>query len=70
MEYFTDTTLIMSNMLGNRVVFKTTVTQQEREAIETRNPGLQSLSLLIKPAPRMQWQNTRSPMAARSTRIS
>jgi len=58
-EFFSDKTLIMSNMPGNRLPFKTTVAADERTAVESRMPELTGKSLLlIKPVPQMEWRNT------------
>ncbi len=59
MEFFADGTMTMSNMPGNRPPFKTDLTAEERQAMETRDPALKGKSLLlVKPMPQMEWRQT------------
>ena len=59
MEFFSDGTMTMSNMPGNRAPFKTDLTPEERQAIETRDPALKGKNLLlVKPVPQMEWRST------------
>jgi len=58
-ELFVDETLTMSNMPDRRMPYKTSVSTDDRSAIEARIPGLKGMPLLlIKPMPQMEWQNT------------
>ncbi|TAN45917.1 MAG: hypothetical protein EPN22_00805 [Nitrospirae bacterium] len=56
MEFFNDKTMSMSNMPGNKMQYKTDLTAEEKQAIQTRIPGLKDMELLIvKPNPQMEW---------------
>jgi hypothetical protein len=59
MEFFSDKTMTMSNMPGNRLPFKTDLTPEEKQAMETRDPALKGKNLLlVKPMPQMEWRST------------
>jgi len=59
MEFFSDQTVILSTMPGNRISYKTTSSDDERSAVETRIPSLKGKPLLLmKPMPQMEWRNT------------
>lgn len=59
MEFFNDKTMAMSNMPGNKMQYKTDPTAEEKQAIQSRIPGLKGMELLlVKLAPQMEWADT------------
>lgn len=58
-QFFKDGTLVMSNMQGMHMPYKTDVTADERQALDKRSEEFKGKSLLlVKPNPRMNWLNT------------
>lgn len=58
-QFFKDQTLIMSSAPGQRFQFKTSLTEDEKKAIEAKYPDVKGKSiLLIKPNPKMDWRST------------
>jgi hypothetical protein len=61
-EFKKDHNLIMSNLPGGLLPFKTNLTAAERKSFEARSPFFKGKNLLIvKPVPQMDWLST--PMA-------
>lgn len=58
-EFFPDHTVIMSNMPGNRVPYKTELTSDEQKAMVARDPKLKGKKLLlIRTEPQTEWTAT------------
>lgn len=59
MQFFKDQTLIMSHSGDQHMPYKTTLTKDERQALEKRNPDFKGKNLLlVKPNPNMEWSAT------------
>jgi hypothetical protein len=60
MEFFKDKTMTMSNLGTKHFPFKTTLTKEEKLAIEKRDPDTKGKNLLlIKNRPDINWVDTR-----------
>ena len=60
MEFFKDNTMTMSNFDTKHFPFKTTLTNEEKLAIEKRDPDTKGKNLLlIKHRPDINWADTR-----------
>jgi len=58
-DFYVGQKVALSNFRGGQLPYKTTVSKEEREIIESRTPELKGKSLLlIKPNPNMGWTNT------------
>ena len=58
-EFFKDQSLIMSNVPGTHLPYKTRLTAAETQALVKRSEGFKGKTLLlVKPTPRMDWQST------------
>jgi hypothetical protein len=58
-EFFKDQSLIMSNVPGMHLPYKTDLTTDEMQALEKRSEGFKGKRLLlVKPTPRMDWRST------------
>ena len=58
-EFFNNQSLIMSNVPGMRMPYKTALTAAEMQAFEKKSEGYKGKSLLlVKPNPRMEWLAT------------
>jgi len=58
-EFFKDQSLIMSNVPGTHLPYKTQLTAEETQALVKRSAGFKGKSLLlVKPTPRMDWRST------------
>jgi len=59
MEFFKDQTMTMSNLGDQHFSYKTTLTKEEKKAIEQNNPEYKGKSLLlIKYNPNADWAST------------
>ena len=58
-EFFKNQTLVMSNLSGRPLPYKTELTAAEKQSFEARSAGYRGKSLLIvKPIPQMDWTST------------
>lgn len=57
--FFNDQSVLMSNVPGMHLPYKTELTAEEMGALEKRSEGFKGKSLLlVKPNPRMDWRST------------
>ena len=58
-EFYKDQTLVMSNLPGRPLPYKTELTAGETKAFEARSEGYKGKTLLlVKPVPQMDWLST------------